>query len=176
MIAPTDRVVVVDANALINLAHVERVGLLSTIPNHDFVVPEDVREEVLLPQQRAVLDAAVDSGGLLVVALRDVGAIAMYADLVSRLGRGEAACIAIAAKACWFIASDEKGRFLREVEARVGLARGITTVDLFVLAIKAGLLTIEEADADLISLEGRRFRVWFRSYEEIVGQSCPRTK
>jgi hypothetical protein len=39
-------------------------------------------------------------------------------------------------------------RFLREAEARVGVGHVITTVDVFVLAIKAGLLTVEEADAD----------------------------
>lgn len=74
------------------------------------------------------------------------------------MGRGEAACIAIAAQKGWFIASDEKKRFLREAIARVGAGHVLTTVDLFVLAITAGLLSVEEADADKVTLEGRRFK------------------
>lgn len=70
----------------------------------------------------------------------------------------------------WYIASDEKKRFLREAEARVGAGRVITTVDVFVLAIKAGLLTIEDADADKLTLESKRFKPKpsFTSYRELV--------
>jgi hypothetical protein len=39
---------------------------------------------------------------------------------------------------------------------------------VFVLAIKAGLLTVEDADADKLTLEGRRFKVSFASYRELV--------
>jgi hypothetical protein len=44
----------------------------------------------------------------------------------------------------------------------------LTTVDVFLLAIKAGLLTIEEADADKSTLERKRFKVPFGSYRELV--------
>jgi hypothetical protein len=94
--------------------------------------------------------------------------ITVFTELLAHIGRGEAACIAIAAKEGWHIASDEKRRFLREAEARVGVGHVITTVDVFVLAIKAGLLTVEEADVDKITLEGRRFKVSFASYRELV--------
>lgn len=40
------RIVVTDASVLINLMHVSRLGLLAKIPNHEFVVPEHVREEI----------------------------------------------------------------------------------------------------------------------------------
>ena len=168
MNTPNPRVVAVDPNVLINLMHVGRLGLLAGIPHHDFAVPDHVREEVTVPEQRAVLDAAVDGGWLAMVACCNVHVIGLFAELVGRLGRGESACIAIAATEGWFVASDERGRFLREADARVGVGRVITTVDLFVLAIKAGLLSIEEADADLLTLGSRRFRVSFRSFREIL--------
>jgi len=41
-------------------------------------------------------------------------------------------------------------------------------VEIFVLAITAGLLTVEEADADKLTLEGRKFKVSFVSYRELV--------
>lgn len=168
MSTPLFRIVVTDANVLINLMHVSRLGLLAKIPNHEFVVPEHVREEITIPEQRATLDAAVSDGWLKVEVISDLGAITMFTELIAHVGRGEAACIAIAAKEGWHIASDEKKRFLREAEARVGVGRVITTVDVFVLAIKAGLLTIEDADADKLTLDGRRFKVSFASYRELV--------
>lgn len=157
-----------DANVLINLMHVSRLGLLAKIPNHEFVVPEHVREEITIPEQRATLDAAVSDGWLKVEVISDLGTITMFTELLAHIGRGEAACIAIAAKEGWYIASDEKKRFLREAEARVGVGHFITTADMFVLAIKAGLLTVEEADADKLTLEGRRFKVSFASYRELM--------
>jgi predicted nucleic acid-binding protein len=165
---PLLRIVVPDANVLINLMHVSRLGLLAKIPNHEFVVPEHVREEITIPEQRATLEAAVNEGWLKVEVIDDLGAITVFTELIARIGRGEAACIVIAAKEGWHIASDEKNRFLREAEARVGVGRVITTVDLFVLAIKAGLLTVEDADADKVTLEGKRFKVSFASYRELV--------
>lgn len=168
MSTPLLRIVVTDANVLINLMHVSRLGLLAKIPNHEFVVPEHVREEIAIPEQRAVLDAAIGEGWLQVEVINDLGAITVFTELIGRIGRGEAACIAIAAKEGWHIASDERRRFLREAEARIGVGRVITTVDVFVLAIKAGLLTVEDADADKLTLEGRRFKVSFTSYRELV--------
>lgn len=162
------RIVVTDANVLINLMHVSRLGLLAKIPNHEFVVPEHVREEITIPEQRATLDAAVGEGWLKIEVIDDLGAISVFAELIEHLGRGEAACVALAAKKGWFIASDEKKRFLREAVDRVGAGHVLTTVDVFVLAIKAGLLTTAEADADKATLEGRRFKVSFASFRELV--------
>jgi predicted nucleic acid-binding protein len=164
------RIVVTDANVLINLMHVSRLCLLEKIPNHEFVVPEHVREEITIPEQRAVLDAAIGQGWLKVEIIRDLDAITAFTELTSSVGRGEAACIAIAAKEGWCIASDEKRRFLREAEARVGVGRVITTVDVFILAIRAGLLTVEDADTDKATLAGKRFhpKPPFASFRELV--------
>lgn len=162
------RIVVSDANVLINLMHVSRLGLLAEIPNHEFVVPEHVREEITIPKQRATLDAAVGKGWLKIEVIDDLGAITVFTELIAHIGRGEAACIAIAAQKGWLIASDEKKRFLREATARVGAGHVLTTVDVFVLAIKAGLLSIEDADTDKVTLESRRFKVSFASFRELV--------
>ena len=168
MNTPLLRVVVTDANVLINLMQVSRLGLLAEIPKHEFVVPEHVREEITNPEQRAILDAAVIAGWLKTEVITDLGVITVFTELIERLGRGEAACIAIAAKEGWYIASDEKRRFLREANARVGTGHVLTTVDVFVLAIKAGLLSVEDADADKVTLESRRFKMSFASYRELV--------
>ena len=160
--------VVTDANVLINLMHVSRLGLLALLSQHEFVVPEHVREEITNVAERTLLDAAITAGWIKLEPITDLDSIAAFVELIAHIGRGEAACLVIAAKQNWFIASDEKRRFRREAEARVGSRRILGTVDIFVLAIKAGILSIDEADADKLVLESRKFKVLFASYRELV--------
>lgn len=167
--APSRIVVAIDANVLINLLHVSRLGMCALIPGHVFVVPEHVREEVRDPAQRALLDGAVASGMLRVEAITDLGTLALFADLTMFIGRGEGACLAMAAANGWSVASDERRRFRREVEKRIGLTRLLGTADLFLLAIRAGLLTVAEADADKELLAQRRFRMPFKSFADALG-------
>jgi len=152
------RIVVTDANVLINLTHVSRLDLLGRIPGYEFVVPDHVREELTAPGYREWLDRAIDDGWLKLEPITDLDEIAIFTELIDHIGRGEAACIAVAAKRGWNIASDEKRRFRREAETRLGANRILGTVDVFVLAIEAGLLTVEQADADKLVLENRRSR------------------
>jgi len=84
------------------------------------------------------------------------------------MGKGEAACLAMAEARGWMIASDEKKRFRREVTARLGLERLVTTAGLFVIAIRAGVISVEEADQAKEILERHRFRMAFRSFRELV--------
>ncbi|MCZ6449601.1 MAG: hypothetical protein O6918_01850, partial [Deltaproteobacteria bacterium] len=46
----------------------------------------------------------------------------------------------------WLIVSDEKRRFLREVIARLGQDRLVTTAGLLVLAIQANIIFVKKAD------------------------------
>ena len=86
----------------------------------------------------------------------------------THLGRGEAACLVLAVRHGWTVASDEKGRFRREAVKRIGGDRIIDTADLYIRAIRAGLVTIEEADVDKATLEARRFRMPFGSFREVA--------
>lgn len=99
----------------------------------------------------------------------DLDELALFSELTVHIGRGEAACIVLAAKQGWWIASDEKRRFRREAAARVGEARILGTPELFVMAIRAGLLTVEQADADKLVLEQRRFKMAFISFRDLLG-------
>jgi predicted nucleic acid-binding protein len=161
------RIIVTDANVLINLLHVHRLDLLGRIPAHEFVVPDHVREEITAPGSRERLDDAIHRGTVKLELLEDLDAISMFVALIRHIGRGEAACIALAAQHGWSIASDEKRRFRREA-ARLGEARVIGTPDIFVLAIRAGLLTLEDADADKRVLEQHRFKMAFASFRDLV--------
>ena len=68
----------------------------------------------------------------------------------------------------WLIASDEKRRFRREVLARLGEGRLVTTAGLFLIAIRAGVISVEEADQVKEILQRHRFRMAFRSFRDLL--------
>lgn len=158
------RTVAVDTSVLINLAHADRLALLGRIPGLAFVVPEEVMAEVTSPDQRAALLAVLGAGVVQRAAISDLAAIELYAELRVTMGRGEAACLALAVSKGWLVACDERRAFRREALARLGSGRLITTPGLLVLAIRAGLMTVEEADRAKALLERHRFRMTFGSF------------
>jgi predicted nucleic acid-binding protein len=163
------RTAIVDANVLINLIHVQRLGLLASLPGYEFVATGDVISEITHPAQRSALDAALSAGQLRWETITDPHDLTRYAELRQVMGAGEAACVALAEARGWLIASDEKGRLRREVNERLGPGRLITTPGLFVLAIRAGVITVEDADQAKAILEGHRFRMSFSSFRDVVG-------
>lgn len=162
-------VLVMDTNVLINLIHVERLGLLSRLGDFRFVVPENVVEEVRDAGQKAELQAAIAGGCPELVKLEDPAELALFADLQKVLDDGESACLAAAEHRGWWLASDEKGRLVREVEARLGAGKLLGTKDLYLRWIQAGVLEIEDADGDKAFLEGKRFKMNFGSFRELFG-------
>jgi hypothetical protein len=52
--------------------------------------------------------------------------------------------------------------------ARLGKGNTLTTPGLLLVAIRDGLLTVEEADAMKAKLETRRFTMPFQSFREFV--------
>ena len=164
------RIIVADASVLINLLRVDRIEICGRIPAFEFVVSEHVVAEISNPTQSDRLAAAIEAGVFEVVSIRDVSGLQQFSELTERLGRGEAACLVIAEAAGYSIASDERGLFARLVAGRLGAGRLLTTPDLYLAAIRAGLLTVREADADTVLLEGRRFRMRFASFADILGE------
>jgi predicted nucleic acid-binding protein len=162
------RVIVTDTNVLVNLIHVSRMELFGRIPSHEFILPDHVRDEITRPEQRTAIDAAIRAGILKVEAITEIPALELYSQLKERMGRGESACIALAESRGWAVASDERGRFRREALARVGADNLLGTPEIFVLAIQAGLLTIEEADRDICTLEQNRFKMPFGSFRDFL--------
>ena len=140
------QVVVTDANVLINLMHAGRLDLLGALTAFEFVVPDHVVAEITVPVQRQALEIALTRSSLSKQSITDPGELATYAELRRIMGSGEAACLAMAEARGWLIASDEKRRFRREVIAQLGEGRLVTTAGLFVIAIRAGVISVEQAD------------------------------
>lgn len=86
------RVVLTDANIVINLIHIRCLGILGKLPGYEFVVPDEVIREVTDPGQREVLQATIDAGALRAITIDDVATLKVFADLSVIMGAGEAAC------------------------------------------------------------------------------------
>jgi predicted nucleic acid-binding protein len=160
--------VVSDANVLINLIIAKRVDLLRALPLHDFVAPLEVIVEVTNPLQRAALEQALSDELLKKCEIKSVAELEVFSELRSIMGRGEAACLALAQTNKWMIASDEKRAFRREAVRRLGEKLILTTPMIFFLGIQAKAMTIREADAAKKTLEQNRFRMAFASFREVV--------
>jgi len=140
------RTVVVDTTVIIYLAKANRLDLLGSLQGWDFVVPDQVVEEVTYPEQVAALDRALKAGHLRREASTDPAEIGLYAELRERMGKGEAACLAIATTRGWMLASDDRGRaFRRLVTERIDTGRLIDTIRVAEVAQERGVLSDEEA-------------------------------
>jgi len=140
------RVVVVDATVVIHLAKAGRLDLLGALEGWDFVVPGQVVEEVTYAEQAAALAAALAAGHLRRETSTDLAEIALYAELRDRMGKGEAACLAMAASRGWLLASDDRGRaFRRLVGERIGIDRLIDTARIADAAREQGVLSPDDA-------------------------------
>lgn len=166
--SPAIKIVVTDSNVLINLMHTNRLESFAKMPGFEFVVPDHVQQEISDPAQKARLAQAIAQNLFALESITETDDLSLFADLIVHVGRGEAACLVIAKKKGWLLASDEKRRFQREAETHIGLARLLRTQDIYVLAIKASLLTVAEADQDKTLLEQKRFKMSFVSFQELL--------
>jgi len=133
-----------------------------------FVVPDEVLAEVTQPDQRGIVEAALLEGILRREAISTPTELSLYADLLQILGSGESACLALATCRGWLIACDERGVFLREARNRLGDGRILNTAGLYLLWIRAGTLSVGDADRAKEVLESRRFKFAFRSFGDLV--------
>jgi predicted nucleic acid-binding protein len=161
-------IVVTDSSVIINFHHTSHLRLLKALPRLRFVIPEEVIAEITDPNQAQILNKLVEDRAFEKVSLESAEELTYFAGLSGRLGLGESACLAIAQSRGWLIACDEKRIFLREARHRLGDARLINTPGLYVLLIRAGLLTVDEADQAKALLEQHRFRIALVSFRELI--------
>jgi predicted nucleic acid-binding protein len=112
-----------DANIVINFIHAGMLGDLPGMVDMDFLVVDEVYEEITRPEQRQALDAALTAGAWTRESLIEPQAIEVFADLAVKMGRGEAASLALAVTRGCLVASDERKVFLREASQRLGEGR-----------------------------------------------------
>ena len=156
-----------DASVLINLIHVDALPLLGRLELFEFVVLEHVVQEVTRPEQTAALAFALDRAWIRRERLDRVDGLEIFAELLRVIDRGEAASLAWAVIENAAIACDDR-KARREAEMRLGAGNILTTPGLLLVAIRDGVLTVDEADAMKAELESRRFTMSFGSFGEFV--------
>ena len=161
-------VVITDANVLINFLQIGQLELLGKLDAHRFLVPEEVMEEITDPAQREALAAAIAAGYLEQVVVDTMESLTLFAELRDVMGRGEAACLALAATTGCQIASDEKKRFRRRAIELIGEARIVRTESILVEAIRQRRISVAEADGFKAVLEANRYSMSFGSFSDIL--------
>jgi predicted nucleic acid-binding protein len=161
-------VVITDANVLINLLLIGQLPLLGTLDKHRFLVPKEVLGEIEDPVQREAVTSAIAAGHLGQVVVETMQSLALFAELRDVMGRGEAACLALAATMGCHIASDEKKRFRRRAIELIGEARIVRTESLLLEAIRQGRISVAEADGFKTVLEANRYSMPFRSFSDLL--------
>jgi len=162
------RTAVMDTSVLINFAIVDRIGLLGALERLRFVVPGEVLREVKRPEQRKRVSVALRAGALHEVSLDQTSELARFARFRKQMKLGEAACLALAVSRNWLFVCDE-GRIVRsEATKLLGPSGLLNTPGLFLLAIRAGCWTVDEADRAKAVLEENRYRMQFGSFRELL--------
>jgi predicted nucleic acid-binding protein len=162
------RLVLVDANVLINLAQADRLDLLGAFPDLESWSPREALSEVTSEPQKTRVAESLERRDLREMLLTEIEDLTVFVDLRRIMGIGEAACLALAVRRGALVASDEKRAFRREAEARLGPGRILNTPGLLLLGIRRGILTLDEADEIKQMLERLRFRMRFESFRDLI--------
>jgi predicted nucleic acid-binding protein len=144
------------------------MDILSHLSGFRFHVVNHVRAEVRYENQRARLQAAIESGGVAEIEITDSREILLYDELRSFLGDGESASLSVAVNRRWVIAADEKGRFRRELFGRLPENYLLDTLGALVTAIKAEVITVAEAEALRGQLREHRFEMDQTPFDELL--------
>lgn len=161
-------VVITDANVVINLFHIGRLTIFGSLPPYRFRIPSEVLAEIIDPAQQAAVTACIEAGDVEEIAVDDMASLSLFADLRDVMGRGEAACLALATTRGFYIASDEKRRFRRRAVELIGEARILRTEHLLVEAIRRNHITVEDADRCKDTLAANSYALPFASFADIL--------
>lgn len=160
--------VATDTCIVINQLRVGRIDVLGALPGFVFHVPAEVIAEIEDPDQKQAMQEAIDRGWIRGTKLEDPAELQTFARANAQLGRGESACIALAEKRGWVLATDDsKGAKWKKVIAAPGIQL-LNTPGIILLAIRKGVLTIQQADEVKDALEKNKFKMGFNSFGELV--------
>jgi len=166
-------VIVADTSVLLNFIKIDRMDLIGLHPRR-FLATDHVEHEIDDVVQRARLAAAVAAGHLDTCIVDDPREVELFLRLAAthRLGLGECSAIAVARNRGYALAIDDNkalNRAFRAVDAASGSVEIVRTADVMVGLIRAGVLTVAEADRIKDDWARRhRFRIKAASFGDLV--------
>jgi predicted nucleic acid-binding protein len=159
-----------DACILINLLRAHRLDLLGAVPPYVFCVPTEALREITHPDQQARLQEALDRGWIQETRMEAIEELQIFTQANEQLGSGESACLALAQTRTWILGTDDsKGVKWRKVISASGI-QVLNTPGILLLAIRQGVLTIDQADEIKALLEANRFRMGFASFRDLMDE------
>jgi predicted nucleic acid-binding protein len=170
MDAPCD--VAIETSTLINFLRIGRVDLLAGLTAYRFAVTDNIGAEVLksYPVEFANLALALEDGHLHEISLTDPAELSEYVALKKPdvLGDGECSAIAVAYVRGLPLAMDDRTARSKTTDRYPSVVL-LDTVGLMIEAIRARLLTVEEADAIKADWANRKFKKpYFKSFGELL--------
>lgn len=160
-----------DACILINLLRVHRLDLLGALPPYVFHAPQEALKEITYPEQQAELKQALERGWILETRLEAIAELQVFTQANEQLGSGESACLALAEVRGWILGTDDsKGAKWKKVISAPGI-NILNTPGILLLAIRQGILTVQQADEIKATLEANRFRMGFASFQDLLPSS-----
>jgi predicted nucleic acid-binding protein len=138
--------IVADTSVLLNFLKIGREQLLTQLPE-PVAVTNHVREELTVPAQRERLIGLVANNQIKEIVLDSLPELQMFARLMAsgRLGLGECSALTHGILYKSTVALDDS-RAIKEARKIDASLRILQTQDIIIRLIKAGQLTIREAD------------------------------
>jgi predicted nucleic acid-binding protein len=163
--------IIADASALINFLRIDRVDILGALPP-SVLISTHVRAEITdtFPEQLERLARALQAGLVQEIAADRPEELALFGRLTEthRLGEGEASAIAVAFVRRLALAIDDKAA-IRQARALDPSLRILGTQDLMVAALRAGIVSLAEADTILEDWRRlHRFALKIKSFEDLL--------
>jgi len=168
---------IADTSVLINFLNIDAMHLIAR-HQPPCAITQHVIEEVtnLFPEQQARLTSAIAAGHIVeVISAASPDEVELFGRLqqpAGRLGIGESSAIAVAIKRGYALAMDDRRavRDAKELAAAEGAALEVLgTQDIVVRLIRAGQLSVEQADVHLVSWRTQhRFHLRIRSFSELL--------
>lgn len=169
MAPPDPATIVLDTSILLNFVKIGHVVLLGRLGSPVLLL-DQVLAEVIRPEQRAMVEAAINAGVLELQSVTDPAEVTLFAELRAsgRLGAGECAVLAVALNR-HLVAGLQDRRARAEGRRRLRALRLCQTEDLVVALIRAKHLTLDEADRLLVEWTRRhRFSSKLTSFQELL--------
>jgi len=154
---------------LLNFLRLHREGLLAQVPG-SIAVTNHALDELTIAEQASRMRALITAGHIQEVVLDSMEEISLFAKLMTsgRLGAGECSALAHGILHGKAVALDDK-RAIREGRKIHKDLQILTTADIIVKLIKAGRLTLADADAMKTDwAANHRFCLPIDSFQELL--------
>lgn len=169
MVAADPATIVLETSILLNFVKVGHVALLGRL-GPPILLLDQVFAEVIRPEQRAAVEAAIAAGTVSVESITDLAEITLFAELRAggQLGAGECAVLAVALNRN-LVAGLQDKRARAEGQRRQKALRLCQTEDLMVALMRGGHVTLDVADHLLVEwVTKHRFKSKITSFRELL--------